>query len=147
MPTKFNLERASEEFATNRRTLKRRLMDAGHECPKGAVYSVAEIHRALVGQDADVLAKIDAERLRKLIAECETLETALARERAELLDAADVAAVWTETVVALRTAVWNFDAPEPVRRRWLLELREIATKEYLAAKVKPVEATDESDAS
>lgn len=143
MPHHLTLEAAANEFRVDRRTLRRRLVDAGLAPGKGVTFTIREVYRALTGTDVETAAQIERERLRKLQGECETLELNLARERAELLDAADVAAVWTETVVALRTAVWNFDAPEPVRRRWLLELREIAAKEYLAAKVKPVEATDD----
>ena len=136
---KLNLEQASLEFETNRRTIKRRLLSAGLVVEKGTTYTVAEVHRALSGADADVRTKLDAARLGKLEAERDLLEGELAALRRESISADVVERTWAATVIALRQAVWNFDAPEEVRRQWLGELRDLKVEDYFTKADAPAE--------
>lgn len=127
---KLNFEQASLEFEVNRRTLKRRLLSAGLVVEKGTTYTVAEVHRALTGADADLRTNIDRARLGKLTAEKDLLESELATLRRESIPADAVERTWAAVVIALRQAIWNFDAPEGDRRRWLLELRDLKVEDY-----------------
>ena len=127
---KLNFEQASLEFGVDRRTLKRRLLSAGLKVGKGQSYPIAEVHRALTGADVNVRAEIERARLGKLTAEKDLLESELATLRRESIAADVVERTWAATVIALRQAVWNFDAPEEVRRQWLGELRDLKVEDY-----------------
>ncbi len=130
--TTFNLESAALEFAVDRRSLKRRLVGAGLKVGKGESYTIAEIHRALTGADVNVRAEIERARLGKLTAEKELLESELAVLRRESVPANSVEQTWSAVVIALRAAVWNFDAPEETRRQWLSELRDLKVEDYFS---------------
>ncbi len=127
---KLNFEQASLEFETNRRTLKRRLLASGLKVGKGESYSIAALHRALTGADANVRAEIEKARLAKLQAEKSLLEVELDTLRREVAPIADVERAWAGVVIAIRQAIWNFDAPEAVRRQWLGELRDLKAEDY-----------------
>ena len=128
--TTLSLETAALEFDVDRRTLKRRLLSAGLKVGKGESYTIASVHRALTGADADVRTKLDAARLGKLEAERDLLEGELAALRRESISADVVERTWAATVIALRQAIWNFDAPETDRRQWLGELRDLKPEDY-----------------
>jgi hypothetical protein len=134
----LSLESASTEFGINRRTVRRRLVAAGLPIGKGKSYTLKQIFDALAGHDADVLAAIDRERLRKLTAESERIELDVAKASGEMLEMDKVQAVWAEWLIPLKQALWHFDAPESVRRGWLAELRDIPLGDYFA-EAKPVE--------
>ena len=136
---KLNFEQASLEFGVDRRSLKRRLLAAGLKVGKGESYTIASVHRALTGADVNVRAEIERARLGKLTAEKELLESELGTLRRESIPADSVERVWAATVIALRAAVWNFDAPEETRRQWLGELRDLNPDDYFTKADAPAE--------
>ena len=139
--TTFTIEAGAEAFRVDRRTLRRRLIDAKLKVEKGARFTIAEIHHAMVGHDADVLKAIDRERLRNLTNDADLKAVELAALSRDLIPAADVHSTWAAIVIALRQAVWNFDAPEDVRRKWLGELRDLKVEDYFTT----AKATDGAD--
>lgn len=138
---KLNLEKAATEFGVDRRTLARRLKDAGHAVGRGEEYSIKDLFSALNGVDADTARQIEAERLKKMTAERKLREAELGKLEGSLLDAGDVQRVWEAGFTGLRAAIWNSDAPEADRRKWLLELRNVKHEDYLTTE-KPIEQTD-----
>ena len=111
---KLSLELASTEFGINRRTVRRRLVAAGLPIGKGQTYTIKQVFDALAGHDADVLAAIDRERLRKLTAESKRIEIDVGQASGGLLEKNKVLGAWSELLVSLRQALWHFDALEKV---------------------------------
>ncbi len=64
-------------------------------------------------------------------------------KRRQLVPIDDVGRVWDSVVIALRQAVWNFDAPEETRRQWLGELRDLKPDDYFAK----ADATEDDEAA
>ncbi len=139
---KLTAEKAASEFQVDRRTLRRRLEAAKLPTGRGEEYTIAQIHNALSGHDADVLAKIDVERLRLLTAQSERIEIEVAASNQELVPTANVLEIWGSVIVSLRSLIWNCDAPEADRRRWLVEIQTALREEYFKEK-KPVEQTED----
>ena len=132
---RWTVERAATEFGCARETLSNRLKRAGIIAGADGRWSTKQICAAVHGD-------LESEKLRNLRDDAEIKEFELGRLRRELIPAVDVHATWAAIIIALRQAVWNFDAPEAVRRRWLLELRDLKVDDYFDT-AKPVEA-DES---
>ncbi|NBR85380.1 MAG: hypothetical protein EBT61_07715 [Verrucomicrobia bacterium] len=139
---KLNLERASLEFGVNRRTLARRLEAAGLPVAKGTSYTIRQVFNVLAGRDENVLAEIDKARLANLQADAEIKLAELATINRESIPATQVLELWSATVIALKQAVWNFDAPEDVRRKWLSELRDLKVEDYFST-AKGAEGADD----
>ena len=139
--TTFTIESGAEAFRVDRRTLRRRLIDAGLKVERGAKFTIAEIHHALVGHDADVLKAIDRERLRNLTTDADLKAVELAALNRDLIPAADVHSTWAAIIIAIRQAIWTFDAPEEARRKWLGELRDLKGEDYFTT----AKATDGAD--
>ena len=137
----FSIEKAAEEFRVDRRSLRRRLIDAGLKVEKGAKFTIAEIHHALVGHDADVLKAIDRERLRNLTNDADIKGAELAALNRESIPTVQVVEAWSAIVIAIKQAIWNFDAPEEARRKWLGELRDLKVEDYFTT----TKAADEAD--
>jgi hypothetical protein len=88
---------------------------------------------------AAVFGDMEGEKLRNLRRDAELKEIELARLNRELIAAEKVLETWGVVFIALRQAVWNCDAPEAVRRRWLAEIQDINRDEYYNT-AKPIEA-------
>jgi hypothetical protein len=88
---------------------------------------------------AAVFGDMEGEKLRNLRRDAELKEIELARLNRELIAAEKVTEVWASVFIALRQAIWNCDAPEASRRRWLAEIQDINRDEYFTT-AKPIEA-------
>lgn len=135
-PIRWSCESAQVEFGPDAKTIAQRLRASGTLPGKDGMFSTRQIALAVFGD-------IDGEKLRLAHHQANLAELEDKRQKGQLLDAAKVQSVWEQHVVALRTAVWNFDAPEEVRRRWLLELKSIPVAEYQDAGAAVESETDE----
>lgn len=122
-PIRWTCESAQVEFGPDAKTIAARLRASGVTAGEDGKFSTRQIALAVFGD-------IDGEKLRLAHHQANLAEMEDKRQKGQLLDAAQVQSVWEQHLVALRTAVWNFDAPEDVRRRWMLELRTIPVAEY-----------------
>jgi hypothetical protein len=75
---------------------------------------------------------MDSEKLRETRHKANLLEIEEKEKRRMVVSIDDVGRTWDAVVIALRQAVWNFDAPEEVRRQWLGELRDLKPDDYFA---------------
>lgn len=71
------------------------------------------------------------EKLRETRHRANLLEMEEKEKLRQLLPAADVERVWGGIMVAIRQSIWNCDAPEIDRRRWLDELKALKIEDYL----------------
>lgn len=125
---RWTCEAAQSEFGTDAETISKRLRASGVTPGEDGKFSTRQIALAVFGD-------IDGEKLRLAHHQANLSEMEDKRQKGKLLDAAQVQSVWEQHVVALRTAVWNFDAAEDVRRRWMLELKSVPVAEYQDAGV------------
>ena len=79
---------------------------------------------------AAVYCGMDGERLREVRHRANLLELQEQQLRRELVPVADVQRVWGAIVVAVRQYIWNCNAEETDRRRWLAELVELKVEDY-----------------
>ncbi len=127
----LTIEEAAAEFGIDRRTLQTRLTQAGCKPNENNKHTIIQCHRAIFGD-------IDGEKLRETRHRANLLELQEATLRRESIPAENVQREWSAVIIAIRQALWNFDAPEAVRRRWLGELRDLKVEDYFTT-AKPVE--------
>ena len=83
--------------------------------------------------------QLTAEKIRETKARANLLEREDSVAKRESIDAEKVLETWSAVFVALRQAVWNCDAPEAHRRRWLAEIQGINREDYFNT-AKPIES-------
>ena len=86
---------AADEFAIPRATLRRKLLSAGVPIGDGEVYTVAQIHAALMGS-------LDAERIRETRARADLLELERAEKQRDLVPMAEAEAATTSSLLPIR---------------------------------------------
>jgi rRNA maturation endonuclease Nob1 len=79
----MTLHEAAEAFGKPRRTLERRLRDAGLKIGDGETYTVCEVHDALMGS-------LEAERIRETRARADLLEMERREKERDLVPLAEV---------------------------------------------------------
>jgi hypothetical protein len=124
---RWTLENAGSEFGCDSKTLASRIKRAGITAGKDGMFSTRDIAAAVFGD-------IESEKLRETRHRANLLEIEEQEKRRESIPAAQVLELWSATVIALKQAVWNFDAPEDVRRKWLGELRDLSVADYFTTK-------------
>ena len=132
---RWTCDHAGSEFGADSKTISARLRQAGTAAGADGKFSTRQIVLAVFGD-------IDGERLREKRHQANLLEIEEKRMIGEFFDSKRVVQIWESQLVALRTALWNFDAPEVTRRRWMDELKAIAVAEY-QENPPPVEAEEE----
>ncbi len=133
---RWTMAEASSEFDIHRDTLAKRIKTAGIEPGKDQRWSTVQICSAVFGD-------IDSEKLRETRHKANLLELEEKEKRRQVVSIDDVGRTWDAVVVTVRQAIWNFDAPEADRRRWLLELRELKADDYFAKR----DGADEDEAA
>ena len=73
---------------------------------------------------------LTAEKIRETKARANLLEREDAVAKRESIPAENVQREWLAIGVALRQAIWNYDAPEAIRRQWLGEIRDLKIEDY-----------------
>lgn len=134
-PVRWTLDSAGSEFGCDSKTLGARMKRAGIGPGKDGKFSTREVCAAVFGD-------IDSEVLRVKKHQANLLELEEQEKRRESVSVARVEEVWGAVFVALRQAIWNCDAPEVSRRRWLGEIQSINREDYFKT-AKPVELEDE----
>lgn len=132
---RWTVERAATEFGCARETLSGRLKRASIVAGADGKFSTKQICAAVHGD-------LESEKLRNLRDDAEIKEFELGRLKRELIPAVDVHATWAAIFIGLKTIVWNCDAPEADRRRWLGELRDLKVDDYFDT-AKPVELEED----
>ena len=132
---RWTVERAATEFGCARETLSGRLKRGGIVAGADGKFSTKQICAAVHGD-------LESEKLRNLRDDAEIKEFELGRLKRELIPAENVQREWFAVAIAIRQAIWNFDAPEAVRRRWLGELRDLKIDDYFDT-AKPVELEED----
>jgi hypothetical protein len=127
---------AACEFDIHRDTLSRRLKQAGIEPGEDGKWSTKQIAAAVFGD-------IDSEKLRVERHRANLLELEENERRRMLIPAHSVSETWGAMHVAIRTAIWNCDAPEADRRRWLGELRDLKIEDYFTTQNETTDETEE----
>ena len=120
---RWTVERAATEFGLARETLSNRIKRAGIIAGADGRWSTKQICAAVHGD-------FESEKLRNLRDDAEIKEFELGRLKRQLVEAEKVFETWSAVFVALRQAVWNCDAPEVYRRRWLAEIQDINRDDY-----------------
>ena len=129
---RWTTAKAGAEFGCDPATLSNRIKRAGIVAGDDGMFSTRDICAAVFGD-------MEGEKLRNLRRDAELKEIELARLNRELIAAEKVTEVWASVFIALRQAIWNCDAPEANRRRWLAEIQDINRDEYFTT-AKPIEA-------
>lgn len=129
---RWTAAQAGAEFGCDPATLANKLKREGILAGNDGMFSTRDICAAVFGD-------MEGEKLRNLRRDAELKEVELARLNRELIPAAKVLETWSSVFIALRQAVWNCDAPEEHRRRWLAEIQDINRDEYFNT-AKPIEA-------
>ena len=122
---RWTMSEAASEFDLHAATLAKRIKTAGIEPSTDGKWSTVQICAAVFGD-------MDSEKLRETRHKANLLELEEKEKRRQLVPIDDVGRTWDAVVIALRQAVWNFDAPEEVRRQWLGELRDLKPDDYFA---------------
>ena len=86
---------AADEFAIPKATLRRKLLSAGVPVGDGELYTVAQIHAALMGS-------LDAERIRETRARADLLELERAEKQRDLVPMAEAEAATTSALLPIR---------------------------------------------
>ena len=120
---RWTCEQAQAEFGADSATIMGRIRQAGTLPGADGKYSTRQIALAVFGD-------MDCERLREKRHQANLLELEERRIKGEVFTASKVVAIWETHLVALRTAIWNFDAPEEKRRQWMDELKAVTVAEY-----------------
>mgnify|MGYP003351892601 FL=1 len=115
---------ASCEFEVHANTLSKRLKMAELLPGADGKFSTRQICAAVYGD-------MDGEKLREVRHRANLLELQEQQLRRELVPVADVQRVWGAVIVAIRQYIWNCNAEEIDRRRWLAELVELKVEDYL----------------
>jgi hypothetical protein len=123
-PVRWTVGRAAAEFGVDRKTLDRRIVDAGVKpSTEDDCYSTAQIIAAVFGD-------LDAEKLRKMRAEADLAEMERDERARSLLAAEVVSAVWLDALTGLRAVVMAADVPKTTRAQLLKQLRDIPLNGY-----------------
>ncbi len=133
---RWTMPQAASEFDIHAATLAKRIKTAGIEPGTDGKWSTVQICAAVFGD-------MDSEKLRETRHKANLLELEEKEKRRQLVPIDDVGRVWDSVVIALRQAVWNFDAPEETRRQWLGELRDLKPDDYFAK----ADATEDDEAA
>ena len=120
---RWTMPEAASEFGLDPATLAKRIKANSIEPGTDGKWSTVQICSAVFGH-------IDSEKLRETRHKANLLELQERQMRRQLLDAADVGRAWEAIVIAIRQAIWNCDAAEEQRRKWLLELRDLKIEDY-----------------
>ena len=122
---RWTMSEAASEFDLHAATLAKRIKTAGIEPSKDGKWSTVQICAAVFGD-------MDSEKLRETRHKANLLEIEEKEKRRMVVSIDDVGRTWDAVVIALRQAIWNFDAPEETRRQWLGELRDLKPDDYFA---------------
>lgn len=133
---RWTIPEAASEFDIHAATLAKRIKVASIEPGPDGKWSTAQVCAAVFGD-------MDSEKLREVRHKANLLELEEKEKRRQLVPIEDVGRAWDSFVIALRQAIWNFDAQEADRRRWLAELRDLKPEDYLRKE----EAEPDEDAS
>lgn len=128
---RWTLDNAGSEFGCDSKTLASRMKRAGISPGKDGKFSTREIAAAVFGD-------IESEKFRETRHRANLLELEEQEKRRESIPTGQVVEAWSAIVIAIKQAIWNFDAPEEARRKWLGELRDLKVDEYFSTK-KPEE--------
>jgi hypothetical protein len=120
---RWTINAAAREFNRDRKTLSKRLRHANIMPGADGKFSTRQICAAVYGG-------MDGERLREVRHRANLLELQEQQLRRELVPVADVQRVWGAVIVAIRQYIWNCNAEEIDRRRWLAELVELKVEDY-----------------
>ena len=105
---RMTLFEAAHEFAVSRTTLRRRIQAAQLPLGDGELYTIAQIHQALVGAK-------EAEQIRKLAAEADILELERAEKRGDLVPMAEAEAMVRDAHMPVRQRLLALPAEEAAR--------------------------------
>ena len=130
-PVRWTVSQAGAEFGCDPATLANKIKREGITAGDDGLFSTRDVCSAVFGD-------MQGEKLRNLRRDAELKEAELGRLRRELIPAENVRREWFAVAIAIRQAIWNFDAPEAVRRQWLGELRDLKIEDYFST-AKPVE--------
>ena len=120
---KWTIQKAATEFDCHAATLSKRLKLADIIPGPDGMFTTRQICAAVYGD-------MDGEKLREVRHRANLLELQEQQLRRELVPVADVQRVWGAIVVAVRQYIWNCNAEETDRRRWLAELVEFKVEDY-----------------
>jgi hypothetical protein len=116
-PIRWSLNRACAEFAINRKTIERRLVEGNIIAGEDRCYSTQQIMTAVIGD-------IHGERLLKTRAERESIELKNARARKEWLSSVEVARSLEKVFTVIRQEILGSVLPEDTRHSILSHLSE-----------------------
>jgi hypothetical protein len=132
---RWTTAKAGAEFGCDPATLANKIKREGLLPGDDGMFSTRDICSAVFGD-------MEGEKLRNLRRDAELKEVELGRLKRELIPAENVQREWSAVIIAIRQAIWNFDAPEAVRRQWLGELRDLKIEDYFDS-AKPVELDED----
>ena len=121
---RWTVAAAAVEFGLDDLTLTKRIKTSEIVPGTDGKFSTRQICAAVYGD-------MDGEKLREVRHRANLLELQEQQLRRELVPVADVQRVWGAIVVAVRQYIWNCNAEETDRRRWLAELVDLKVEDYL----------------
>ena len=120
---RWTVAAAAVEFGLDDLTLSKRIKTSEIVPGADGKFSTRQICAAVYGD-------MDGEKLREVRHRANLLELQEQQLRRELVPVADVQRVWGAVIVAIRQYIWNCNAEETDRRRWLAELVELKVEDY-----------------
>lgn len=121
---RWTVAAAAVEFGLDDLTLTKRIKTSEIVPGTDGKFSTRQICAAVYGD-------MDGEKLREVRHRANLLELQEQQLRRELVPVADVQRVWGAVIVAIRQYIWNCNAEEIDRRRWLAELVDLKVEDYL----------------
>ena len=121
---RWTVAAAAVEFGLDDLTLTKRIKTSEIVPGTDGKFSTRQICAAVYGD-------MDGEKLRDVRPRANLLELQEQQLRRELVPVADVQRVWGAVIVAIRQYIWNCNAEEIDRRRWLAELVDLKVEDYL----------------
>ena len=121
---RWTVAAAAVEFGLDDLTLSKRIKTSEIVPGADGKFSTRQICAAVYGD-------MDGEKLREVRHRANLLELQEQQLRRELVPVADVQRVWGAVIVAIRQYIWNCNAEEIDRRRWLAELVDLKVEDYL----------------
>lgn len=121
---RWTVAAAAVEFGLDDLTLTKRIKTSEIVPGADGKFSTRQICAAVYGD-------MDGEKLREVRHRANLLELQEQQLRRELVPVADVQRVWGAVIVAIRQYIWNCNAEEIDRRRWLAELVDLKVEDYL----------------